>query len=137
MSGLSVFLKTNKKERANVKFPASESFVDEKGKPVEWEIRAVKPKEADRIRTICTNVSKGKTVSVDHAKFTLLMAAKATVFPNLDDKDLQDSYGVMGAEALLQELLDVDGEYQAYGKKVMEVSKYDQSDEELVEEAKN
>lgn len=138
MSGLNAFLKQNKKERENVKFPASESFLDEKGNPIEWEIRPVKSKEADRIREECTIIgSKGKKVDVDHAKFSRLMATKGTVFPNLNDKELQDSYGVMGAESLIQELIDNDGEYQAYCKKVMEISGYNMSDTEMVEEAKN
>jgi hypothetical protein len=138
MGALSVFLKQNKKEKGNVKFAASSDFADEKGKPVEWEIRPLKSREADHIRNECTQVNnKGRKINVDGNRFNLMVAAKCTIFPNLNDKDLQDSYGVMGAEALLQELLDNDGDYQAYCKKVLEVSGYAESDEELVEEAKN
>lgn len=43
----------------------------------------------------------------------------------------------MGAEDLIVEMLDNDGEYQAYVKKCMEISGYNQNDAELVEEAKN
>ena len=64
------------------------------------------------------------------------MAAACTVFPNLNDAELQDSYGVMGAEELITEMLDKDGEFQAYVKKCLEVSGYE-NNAELVEEAKN
>lgn len=138
MSGLSAFLRENKKENKNIKYRASNKFLDENGKPVEWEIRPLRSREADAIRTECTEVgAKGKKVSIDTAKFNRMVAARCTVFPNLNDRELQDSYEVMGSEELIQELLDNDGEYQMYCRKVLEVSGYDKSDADLVEEAKN
>ena len=41
------------------------------------------------------------------------LAVACTVFPNLNDKELQDSYKVMGAEALLKNHADP-GEYADY-----------------------
>lgn len=138
MSNLNAFLKQNKKEKTTVKFAASKAFTDENGNPIEWEIRPLKSREADTIRSECSRINtKGKKVDIDTAKFNRMIAARCTVFPNLDDKELQDSYGVMGAEQLIQELLEDDGEYQLYCQKVLEVSGYQKSDEELVEEAKN
>lgn len=138
MSGLNAFLKQNKKERENIKFAASSAFKDENGELIQWEIRPLKSREADLIRTECTNINaKGKKIDVDNSKFNRMIAAKCTVFPNLDDKELQDSYGVMGAEQLIQELLDNDGEYQNYCQKILEISGYSKTDEQLREEAKN
>jgi hypothetical protein len=54
----------------------------------------------------------------------------------LNDTELQDSYGVKGADALLKKMLKA-GEYTEYKAKVMEVNGYDMSMEELVDEAKN
>lgn len=138
MSNLSAFLKQNKKERANEKFVASKDFKDENGKPIEWEIRPLKSKEMDSIRAMCTKIGgKGKSVEFDQAKFNRFYSARATVFPDLNNKELQDSYGVMCAEDLIQELLDNDGEYSAYTQKVLEVAGYNKSEEELKEEVKN
>ena len=136
MSELKAFLKQNKKTTGTIKIVASENFIGEDGKPMEWEVRPLKSKEADEIRAQCTTM-KGKKPVVDSAKFNRMVAAKCTVFPNLNDKELQDSYGVLGAEELIQELLDNDGEYQMYCKKVLELSGYDKSDAELIDEAKN
>lgn len=136
MSGLKAFLKQNKKTTDTIKYAASRSFVDEEGKPLEWEIRPLKSREADAIRKECMSLN-GKRAFVDSGKFNRMAAARCTVFPNLNDKELQDSYGVLGAEELIQELLDNDGEYQMYCKKVLELSGYDKADEELIEEAKN
>lgn len=136
MSSLSAFLKQNKKKIENIKFVASERFTDESGKPMEWEIKPVSSRKADLIREECT-VQKGKNFKVDSKKFNKLMAVECTVFPDLNDKELQDSYGVMGAEQLVQELLDIDGEYQGYINKILEVCGYTKSEQELIDEAKN
>ena len=64
------------------------------------------------------------------------MCVACTVFPNLNDAELQDSYGVKTPDALLKKMLKP-GEYTEYKAKVMEVNGYDMSMEELVDEAKN
>ena len=64
------------------------------------------------------------------------MCVACTVYPNLNDVELQDSYGVKGADALLKKMLKP-GEFTEYKAKVMEVNGYDLSMEELVDEAKN
>lgn len=138
MSGLKSFYKENQRKQTHVKYAASDAFLDENGKPVEWEIKAITSKAADAIREACTSIdAKGKRMKVDSARYSRMMAAACTVYPDLTDKGLQDSYGVLDAGELLQELLVNDGEYQAYCKKVLEVSGYNKTDEELVEEAKN
>lgn len=138
MSNLVAFLKQNKKERENVKFVASKDFRDENGNPIEWEIRPLKSKEMENMRAQCTKVgNKGKNVDFDQTKFSRLYSSRATVFPDLNDVELQNSYGVMCAEDLIVEMLDIDGEYSAYTQKVLEVAGYNKSDEELREEVKN
>jgi hypothetical protein len=59
-----------------------------------------------------------------------------TVYPNLNNAELQDSYGVKDGISLLKKML-LPGEYTEYKAKVMEVNGYDLSMEELVDEAKN
>jgi hypothetical protein len=137
MSGLSAFLKQNKKETPNVKYAASKAFLDDNGKPIEWEIKPAKTKVVENIRSQCSEIGKGGKVKVDNARFNRLIAAACTVYPNLNDAGLQDSYGVIGAEELITEMLDNDGEFQKYVTKCLEVSGYDRNDAELVEEAKN
>ncbi len=138
MSGLSAFLKQNQQEVKNVRFAASRLYRDEDGKPMEWEMRMLDSEEVGRIRKACTNiVGVGKKVVVDNERFNRMFAAGCTVFPNLHDKELQDSYGVFEPEQLIVKLLKIDAEYQAYVQKALEISGYGQSDGELVEVAKN
>ena len=56
--------------------------------------------------------------------------------PNLNDKELQDSYHVMGADTLLKAMLTA-GEYANYLERVQEVNGFDVPMEELVEDVKN
>ena len=140
MSELSYFFKENKKETKNTKYVASESFIDPKTKkPLEWEIRPLRSNEADTIRLECATFGKnGQRTGVDDARFNKVMAARCTVFPDLNDKELQNSYGVLDAPNLIEAMLDIDGEYQQYLAKITEISKYSVDGmNALVKEAKN
>ena len=73
---------------------------------------------------------------MDFNKYAALLAVKSTVYPNLNDATLQDSYAVMGAEDLLKAML-LPGEYANYLNIVQQVNGFNQTFEEKVEEAKN
>ena len=137
---LSAFLNPVKEE--NVKLAVSKRFVDENGKPVEWEIKTITAEEDEAIRKACTKkvpVSgrKGQfTQETDFNKYLGTLAAACTVYPNLNSTELQNGYGVMGADGLLKKMLNA-GEYTEYLAKVQELNGYNSSMDELVEEAKN
>lgn len=137
---LSAFLNPVKEE--NVKLVVSKRFVDENGKPVEWEIKTITAEEDEAIRKACTkkvpvSVRKGQfTQETDFNKYLGSLAAACTVYPNLNSAELQNGYGVMGADILLKKMLNA-GEYTEYLAKVQELNGYNSSMDELVEEAKN
>lgn len=142
MSGLSAFLAQNALPIENVKYIASKRFVDEKKKPVEWEIKAINSEEDEALRKASTKRvpivgQRGQyTRETDYDLYISKLMAACTVYPNLNDKQLQDSYGVMGAEQLLKKML-TPGELADYLNKIKEINNFDQSFEEQVEEAKN
>ena len=139
---LNGFLKQNAVQAENIKFVASERFVDANNKPIEWEIRAITSKEDEEIRksAIKRIPTRGKyghyDQEVDSSKYVGLLACACTVFPNLNDASLQDSYGVMSADELLKAML-LPGEYADYIIKVQEICGFDKSMQDLVDEAKN
>ena len=141
MSNFAVFMAGNAKNDGIVKYVASKRFVD-KGKPVEWEIKAIDSDLDEAIRKDCTKKvpvagKRGQyTPETDTDQYIGKMCVACTVFPNLKDAELQDSYGVKTPDALLKKML-LPGEYTDYKTKVMEVNGYDMSMEELVDEAKN
>ena len=141
MSDFSVFMAGNVAKAETIKYVASNRFAS-KDKPVEWELKAIDSDTDEAIRKECTKKvpvagKRGQyTQETDTDKYIAKMCAACTVYPNLNDAELQDSYGVKSADALLRKML-LPGEYTEYKAKVMEVNGYDMSMEELVEEAKN
>ena len=142
MSNLSAFLKKNKKVRENVFYAASADFTDENGTPIQWELRPVSTAENDAIRDSCMTDVKDKKGNVTRQKLNQNMymgrlVCASVVFPNLNDAAMQDSYGVKTPEALLKEMLDNPGEYADLLAKVSEISGFERSAAEEIEEAKN
>ena len=137
---LSCFLEQNAIPVSNVKFLASKRFLDDESNPVMWEIKAVKNELDEELRrTSAKRVSekKGALISeVDHSLYLCRLAAECTVFPDLSDAALQDSYGVMGKENLLKAML-TPGEYSDYLLKVQEVNGFNIDFSEKVNTAKN
>jgi hypothetical protein len=141
MSNFAIFMAGNAKNDETVKYVASKRFVD-KGKPVEWELKAIDSDLDEAIRKDCTKKvpvpgKRGQyNQETDTDKYIGKMCVASIVYPNLNDAELQDSYGVKSADALLKKMLKP-GEYTELKTKVMEVNGYDMSMEELVDEAKN
>ena len=139
---LSSFLKQNALQQENVKYVASQRFLDENQKPIEWEIKTISSREDEELRKTAMKKTPipGKrgqyTQEIDTNKYIGLLACTCTVFPNLNDANLQDSYGVMSADELLKAML-LPGEYADYLMKVQEICGFDKSTQELVDEAKN
>ena len=141
MSDFSIFMAGNAAKTEVVKYVASKRFMN-KGKPVEWELKAIDSDLDEAIRKECTKkvAVAGKrgqyNQETDIDKYISKMCVACTVYPNLNDAELQDSYGVKSGDALLKKML-LPGEYTDFKAKVMEVNGYDMSMEELVDEAKN
>ena len=141
MSEFSVFMAGNVKPDETVKYVASKRFIQNKN-PIEWELKPVSSSLDEAIRKECTKKvpiagKRGQyTQETDTDKYIGKLCVACTVYPNLNDAELQDSYGVKSGDELLKKML-LPGEYTEYKAKVMEVNGYDMSMEELVDEAKN
>lgn len=142
MGNLSAFLAENALKVENIKHIVSKRFIGEDGNPIEWEIACITSSEDEQLRKDCTKRVQvpGKknqfTQETDYNLYLGKLAAKCTVFPNLFDAELQDSYGVKGADALLKIML-TPGEYAEYLTKIQEVNGFDISFDEKVDEVKN
>ena len=139
---LTAFLSQNAVKAENIKYAASPRFLDENGKPMEWEIQAITSTEDEALRKSCTKrvpFPGRKNQYQRETDFDLYLgklAVACTVFPNLNDQELQDRYHVMGAEVLLKTMLKP-GEYANYVEKVQEVCGFDITLQDEVDEAKN
>lgn len=136
------FMKRNKRVKANVKYAATKSLVDENGKSLEWEIKAVSTKEAEKIREACTMEVpvKGKPgmfrPKLNADLYTAKMVAAAIVYPDLYNAELQNSYGVTTPEELLKEMVDCPAEYLDLSTFVQQHSGFETLGEKVAE-AKN
>ncbi|WP_144511605.1 phage tail assembly chaperone [Bacillus sp. FJAT-22090] len=120
--------------------------IDKKGKPitkpVKWKVGAVTSDEDEQLRKQHTKrlpVPGKKNMfqpTTDFDAYLATLAVRCTLFPDLHNKELQDSYKVMDAESLLKKML-LPGEYADYLKFIQNKNGFDVGMEETVEEAKN
>lgn len=143
MSKFAKFMKANKTEKKNGFYAPTRSLCDEDGNPLEWEFRHITSKENDALRDECTievpvtgkpNMFRPR---VQSSKYMQKMVAASVVMPDLYDKELQDSYGVMTPEDLLIAMVDDPGEYNNLLAFVQKFQGFDVSFEDKVNEAKN
>lgn len=140
-NSLSAFMAQNAKKVDNRKIVASPRFVGADGKPIEWEIQCITAGENQKLRKSCVkNVPiAGKRgqyqQDFDTAAYQAKLAAKCTVFPDLNDAELQESYGVMGAEQLIATMLTF-GEFDEYVAAILDLNGFTDM-AEMVDEAKN
>lgn len=143
MSKFSRFMKANKIAKENTTYAATKSLVDENNKPLLWTIKPLSTKDNDAIRDACmmevpvTGKPNMYRPKLNTSKYIAKMICACVVEPNLFDKELQDSYGVMTPEELLQEMVDNPSEYQDFAAFVQNYNGFDATLDNKVEEAKN
>lgn len=143
MSKFSIFMKANKKVRKNEKYAPTASLTDEDGSPVLFEFRHITSKENEELRDACTyDVAVTGRPDVfrprlNMKKYLAKMVVSSVVYPDLYDRELQDSYGVMTPEELLFAMVDDPGEYQDLCVWIQQFQGFGKSLEEKVDEAKN
>lgn len=118
MSNLSRFLAKNKIKRENAKYAPSKAFLDEKGKPLDFEFRPVTSKENVAIKekhTIDVQIAGKPNLfrpKLDTDAYINELIVASVVDPDLYNAELQDSYGVKTPGELLYAMIDNPGEYQ-------------------------
>lgn len=127
------------RENVESKQETKEVFVSdrykENGEPIKWVIKRLTAREESTIRSRCM-VRHGNKMELDTEKYLRELVVSSVKFPNLHDKELQDSYGVMGARELIEEMLYFD----EYLKLQVEVNSFATGNiglEDKIEEAKN
>ena len=143
MSNMKNFLKVNKKVRPNAFYPASENFLDDKGKPLLWEIKPLSAQDNERIKDECTTIVETKDrgfkayPKIDMKAMQVKQVVASVVFPDLHNAELQDSYSVKEPEELIFAMLDEAGDYQNLVQFIMKYNKLNVTLDEKIEEAKN
>lgn len=150
MSDFSRFMKQNKaiEDDKVYEYIASKKFTDEKGKPLVWKFKKLPLKMYEALRDSFSydkKIGEGKyTRYISQLKtqeFNANLITKCCIEPDLNDKKLQDSYGVICAEDLLYEMIDDVGEYTdliAFIQKIHGLDVFEQDKQEEMDiKAKN
>jgi hypothetical protein len=137
MKNLEGFLNRSKANADNIKFVVDENIIDEEGNPIEWELRKLKAKDGELARDEALQLN----VNTQEAKFnqrlyTNKIMAMSVVYPDLNNAELQDAYGVRTPEDLLVSMLDL-VPYQKLEQQVDLINGFRKSFNELKNEAKN
>jgi len=136
-------MKTNKVKRNNERYAPTDSLTDENGEALKWEFRNIGSKENETLRDSCTievqvtgkpNLFRPK---LNTSQYLSKMIVAATVSPDLYDKELQDSYGVMTPEDLVFAIVDEAGEYQEFTTWMQKFQGFTKSFDDKVDDAKN
>ncbi|MCY9528389.1 Phage XkdN-like tail assembly chaperone protein, TAC [Paenibacillus sp. cl6col] len=140
MTTLSYFFAQNAEPNTEMPFIVSPRFKDDKGEAVAWTLRSMSEVENEQCRKSATKQVKGKggvvTPEIDFNEYTAKLIVASVVYPDLKNAELQQSYGVMGAEALLRKML-LPGEYTGLLQQVQTLNGFNQDMNELVNDVKN
>lgn len=142
MSNLQAFFAQSVEKVQIEEHIVSKRFKDADGNPIPWQFGAITGDEDAALRKSATKripIPGKKNVfmpETDFDLYTLKIAVATVKHPNLNNKELQDSYGAMSAEQLIQRML-LPGELTEVKKVAQSVNGFDIGLEDLVEEAKN
>ena len=140
MKDLKFFLKQNTIPVENQEVEVSKRFKDDAGNTVKFEIKSISNEMDDALRKQNTRqVKKAKGVIVpelDQQKYFVDLVLKSLVYPDLNDKELQDSWGVMDSKELINAML-LPGEYTALLQEVQKINGWDLNVEDIKDEVKN
>ena len=140
MKDLKFFLRQNATLPKNEEVEVTQRFKDENGNPIKFEIKPISNELDDELRKQNTRqVKRAKGVYVpelDNQGYFADMTIRAVVYPDLNDKELQDSWGVMDAKELINAML-LPGEYNVLLQAIQQLNGWDLSLDDIKEEAKN
>lgn len=140
MSDLSMFFAQNVAVEVAEDFEVSPRFKDKEDKPVKWKLRSISESENQELRKSSTKKVKGKggvyTNDFDSNEYLSKMVVACVSYPDLKNAELQKSYGVIGAEKLLNKML-LPGEFGGLLERVQTMNGFDRDINDLVEEVKN
>jgi hypothetical protein len=136
---LSAFLSQNAVRAEPLPIVASPRFIGEGGEPEEWLAGPITGAEDEELRREATrrvpaaNGRGGYVLETDYNQYLGLLAARCTLRPDLNNAELQNSYGVLSPDILLKTMLTA-GEFAEYAARVQEVCGFDMG--ETVNEVK-
>ena len=134
---LTAFLKDNvPNPYLEVDFVVSDRFKDEQGNPIAWKLRAMDPDKSLISSDDAMIIDKKGNANFKVSAYYKSIVANSVVYPNLRDKELQDSYKVFTPADLLNAMLNA-SEFNRLLKKCQEINGIDKDFDTLKDDVKN
>lgn len=138
---LKAFFKDNTSVEATDEVIISNRFKTENGDSIKFKIRSITQEENDQITKQCEKKYKDRTgqyiIESDKKLYIAKLIVKSTLFPDFNNAELQNSYGVPGQpEKLVTRMLNP-GEYTNLLTAINAINGFDNDINEDIEEAKN
>ncbi len=128
------FLMSDVKQSEEIKIRLSKRFTEP------FVLRAITEEQDKMLREESYRKIKQRsgnyTRELDTDIYMKKLAIATVIVPDFKNAELQKNWGVLGAESLLEKMLNP-GEFNELLFKVREVNGYDEEPNEIVEEAKN
>lgn len=120
----------------------SRRFLDAEGNVIPFVMKAIETERIEELEEDCytpvyDKAGKKTGDEFDRARWIARMGIESTVYPNLRDKELLKSHGVLDPVDALKKLLSVGGEYAEFMKAAQRINGYLETFEDLVDQAKN
>lgn len=141
------FMENKEEEDEEIEIPGISCFKfpkdmegHKKGDIIPWKIRKLSKKENERLVKDCTKISymKGKKKEkLDNTMYMDKVITQCVTFPNLKDKSLLDAYKCIDPVDLMNELLSEAGDFTKISMEILSLNGMTDTDNDLVEEAKN
>lgn len=140
MSEFAAFFAQTAAVQATEDFVVSKRFKGTDGKAIPWKLSSITEDENQELRKAATKKVKGRngsyTQDFDSNDYLSKLVGLSVVYPDLKDAELQKSYGVRGADALLRKML-LPGEFARLVERVQALNGFETDTNELMEEVKN
>lgn len=136
-NNLNVFFRENvEAKRTEIKIQASDRFKDKEGNVIPFVFRLLEAKEISELKEKGYETGKDGNIKVTTSKMARETILRSIIYPNLNDKGLQDSYKVSSAGQLLNAMLE-GREYEKLGDKLVREQGLIADYKELINQAKN
>lgn len=138
---LKAFLAENAIKPAEVAYAASPRFLNKDRKAAEWKLRVMTSEECDNILRECKKKefvpgTREVKITTDQEKFVTELTTACVTHPNLNNAELQNSYGAVGAADLIHKML-TPGEFSDLANTVQQANGFDVGMKDKIKRAKN
>lgn len=137
MKKLESFLKYSEIKQENIKFVVDENIKDEEGNPIEWELRKLKAQDSKIAEEEAFKLNiETQEAKFDQRAYRNKIVSMSVKYPDLNNAELQNAFGVRTPEDLLGAMLDL-GPYQKLEQKVTLINGFKKTSQEVKDKAKN